>query len=113
MCQWRRRAATERATYETLMRFRIPGIVLSVVSTVAERRCIETCAPGMIYVSERSADSICVTALLFLVMKSEYMLSHLGGSDSTSPVFCVACLYIAAIASASALRSGAWATCTS
>jgi len=52
--------------------------------------------PGIIYVSDRSADSICVTALLFFVMKSEYMPSHRGGSDSTSPVFCVACLYIAA-----------------
>ena len=30
----------------------------------------------MMYVSDRSADSICVTALLFLVMKSEYMPSH-------------------------------------
>ena len=48
----------------------------------------------MIYVSDRSADSICDTALLFLAMKSEYMPSHRGGSDSTSPVFCVACLYI-------------------
>jgi hypothetical protein len=51
-------------------------------------------APGMIYVSDRSADSICDTALLFLAMKSEYMPSHRGGSESTSPVFCVACLYI-------------------
>lgn len=48
----------------------------------------------MIYVSDRSADSICDTALLFLVMKSEYMPSHRGGIESTSPVFCVACLYI-------------------
>lgn len=46
------------------------------------------------YVSDRSADSICDTALLFFVMKSEYMPSHLGGRDRTSPVFCVACLYI-------------------
>ena len=50
------------------------------------------------YVSERSADSICDTALLFLVMKSEYMPSHLGGNDSTSVVFCVACLYIVGVA---------------
>jgi hypothetical protein len=49
----------------------------------------------MIYVSDRSADSICETALLFLVMKSEYIPSHRGGSESTSVVFCVACLYIA------------------
>jgi hypothetical protein len=47
------------------------------------------------YVSDRSADSICDTALLFLVMKSEYMPSHLGGIESTSVVRCVACLYIA------------------
>jgi Zn-finger protein len=53
----------------------------------------------MIYVSDRSADSIWVTALLFLVMKSEYMPSHVEGSDSTSPVFCVACLYMVAVAS--------------
>lgn len=38
------------------------------------------------YVSDRSADSICDTALLFLVMKSEYMPSHFGGMDSTSVV---------------------------
>lgn len=48
----------------------------------------------MMYVSDRSADSICDTALLFLVMKSEYMPSHWFGMDSTSVVFCVACLYI-------------------
>lgn len=50
----------------------------------------------MMYVKDRSADSICDTALLFLVMKSEYMPSHFGGSDSTSDVRCVACLYIVA-----------------
>ena len=38
------------------------------------------------YVRDRSADSICDTALLFLVMKSEYMPSHFGGMDSTSDV---------------------------
>ena len=42
--------------------------------------------PGMMYVSDRNADSICVTALLFLVMKSEYMPSHCVGMDSTSVV---------------------------
>jgi hypothetical protein len=52
----------------------------------------------MMYVSERSADSICDTALLFLVMKSEYMPSHLGGNDNTSVVFCVACLYMVGVA---------------
>lgn len=60
------------------------------------------------YVRERSADSICVTALLFLVMKSEYMPSHCDGMDSTSPVFCVACLYMYAGASADAPR---WSDC--
>lgn len=48
----------------------------------------------MMYVSDRSADSICDTALLFLVMKSEYIPSHFGGSERTSPVFRVACLYM-------------------
>ena len=56
----------------------------------------------MMYVSERNADSICDTALLFLVMKSEYMPSHLGGCDNTSVVFCAACLYIVGIAPISA-----------
>lgn len=56
------------------------------------------CAPGMMYVSDRSADSICETALAFLVMKSEYMPSHRVGSDSTWPVVCVACLYMVAAA---------------
>jgi hypothetical protein len=65
----------------------------------------------MMYVSDRSADSICVTALLFFAMKSEYMPSHPAGIDSTSPVFCVACLYIAAVASVSnALRWVNYAT---
>ena len=50
------------------------------------------------YVSDRSAGSICVTALLFFVMKSDYMPSHPAGIDNTSPVFCVACLYIFAVA---------------
>jgi hypothetical protein len=52
----------------------------------------------MMYVSDRNADSICVTALLFFVMKSLYMPSHPAGIDSTSPVFCVACLYMFAVA---------------
>lgn len=52
------------------------------------------CVPGIMYVRDRSADSICDTALLFLVMKSEYIPIHFGGSDRTSPVRCVACLYI-------------------
>ena len=37
--------------------------------------------PGIMYVKERRADSICVTELWFLVMKSPYMLIHLGGND--------------------------------
>jgi hypothetical protein len=49
----------------------------------------------MMYVNERRADSICDTALEFLVMKSEYIPSHFGGMDSTSLVRWVACLYIA------------------
>jgi hypothetical protein len=36
--------------------------------------------PGMIYVRERKADSICVTEDWFLVMKSPYIWSHFGGS---------------------------------
>jgi len=52
------------------------------------------CAPGMMYVKERSADSICDTALLFLVMNSEYIPSHSCGSDKTAVVFWVACLYM-------------------
>jgi hypothetical protein len=48
----------------------------------------------MMYVSERNADSICDTALAFLVMKSEYIPSHFGGMDRASLVRCVACLYI-------------------
>jgi hypothetical protein len=67
---------------------------MEVSSTLREGlRCVYT--PGIIYVSDRSADSICDTALLFLVMKSEYMPSHSLGMDSTSVVRCVACLYIA------------------
>ena len=54
--------------------------------------------PGIMYVSDRSADSICDTALLFLVMKSEYMPSHLVGCDSTSVAFCLAPLIIFAVA---------------
>ena len=52
----------------------------------------------MIYVSDRNADSICDTALLFLMMKSEYMLSHLVGCDSTSVTLCVVSLIIFAVA---------------
>jgi hypothetical protein len=54
-------------------------------------------APGIMYVSDRSADSICETALLFLVMKSEYMPSHLVGCESTSVALCVASLIIFAV----------------
>jgi hypothetical protein len=43
------------------------------------------CIPGMMYVRDRSADSICETWLAFLVMKSSYMCSHLGGTASTPP----------------------------
>jgi hypothetical protein len=35
----------------------------------------------MMYVSERKADSICDTALEFLMMNSSYWPSHLDGSD--------------------------------
>lgn len=52
----------------------------------------------MMYVKDRSADSICDTALEFLVIKSEYMPSHFGGNERTSVVRCVACLYIVAVA---------------
>lgn len=52
----------------------------------------------MMYVNDRSADSICDTALLFLVMNSEYMPSHLVGCDSTSVALCVASLIIFAVA---------------
>ena len=52
----------------------------------------------MMYVSDRSADSIWDTALLFLVMNSEYMPSHLVGCDSTSVALCVASLIIFAVA---------------
>lgn len=37
--------------------------------------------PGMIYVRERRADSICVTEDWFLVMKELYLESSLGGSE--------------------------------
>ncbi len=36
---------------------------------------------GMMYVRERSADSICDTWLAFFVTKSSYLCSHLGRSD--------------------------------
>jgi hypothetical protein len=52
----------------------------------------------MIYVKDRSADSICDTALEFFVMKSEYIPSHFGGMDRTAVVRSVACLYMAATA---------------
>ena len=81
------------ATYGTRMRFQTRGSgLLSLVFTPEYEGAKR--APGMMYVSDRSADSICVTALLFLVMKSEYMPSHPAGIDSTAPVFCVACLYM-------------------
>jgi hypothetical protein len=71
-------------------------------------RALQGCAPGMMYVSDRSADSICDTALLFLVMKSEYMPSHCVGIDSTSVVRCVACLYIAVSSAPGDGDFGAW-----
>lgn len=40
----------------------------------------------MMYVSERSPDSICDTALAFFVIKSLYALIHRGGSDSAFDV---------------------------
>jgi hypothetical protein len=52
----------------------------------------------MIYVNDRSADSICDTALEFFVMNSEYIPNHFGGMDKTAVVRCCACLYIAATA---------------
>ncbi len=45
------------------------------------RQCtVESHVPGMMYVNDRSADSICDTELAFLRTKSSYMLSHLGGN---------------------------------
>lgn len=37
--------------------------------------------PGMMYVSDRSVDSICDTWWEFLVIKSSYIWSHWGGSE--------------------------------
>lgn len=39
--------------------------------------------PGITYVSERNALSICDTWLAFLMMKSSYMCKRRGGSDRT------------------------------
>lgn len=88
-----------RKAYVTRMLSLIPGSVLPHVSVVSSLDYGPVYAPGMMYVSERSADSICDTALLFLVMKSEYMLSHLVGCDSTLVALCVASLIIFAVAS--------------
>ena len=78
-----------------MIRTRFPIRDIGLESQSLRVVCCQGAIPGMMYVNERSADSICDTALLFLVMKSEYMPSSRGGSDS---VFCVACLYMVQVA---------------
>lgn len=39
--------------------------------------------PGIMYVRERRADSIWETCPAFLVTKSSYLASHVGGREST------------------------------
>ena len=46
------------------------------------------------YVSERSADSICDTELAFLVTKSPYFVIHFGGNASASGTRFDTCSYI-------------------
>lgn len=79
-------------------RFLILGSVLFIISILSEVERRNQSAPGIMYVSDRNADSICDTALLFLVMKSEYMPSHLVGCDRTSVALCVASLIIFVLA---------------
>jgi hypothetical protein len=45
------------------------------------------------YVKDLSADSICETALEFLMMKSPYAATHLGGRDKACTVVSDADLY--------------------
>jgi hypothetical protein len=45
----------------------------------------------MMYVSDRTADSICDTALEFLMMKSSYLPSHLAGNANACSVDDDAC----------------------
>ena len=96
------------ATYKIRMRFQTLGSGLCIISKMHACARRDT-LPGIMYVSDRSADSICVTALLFLVMKSEYMPSHCDGMDSTSPVFCVACLYMSC--SRTQQNAPSWSDC--
>jgi hypothetical protein len=49
--------------------------------------------PGIIYVKDLRADSICETALEFLMMKSPYDATHLGGRDKACAVVSEADLY--------------------
>lgn len=47
----------------------------------------------MIYVKDRSADSICDTELAFFKTNSSYMLSHFGGIAIAFGMRLCACLY--------------------
>ena len=49
-------------------------------------RAIFVPLPGMMYVSDRRAVSICDTAPAFLVINSPYTFSHFGASDRTSGI---------------------------
>ena len=48
--------------------------------------------PGIIYVSDRNAPSICPTALAFFVTKSPYMFRYFGDIARASDVLSDACL---------------------
>jgi len=64
----------------TLMRSPILETGLEPVRAVCGSRT-NAYQPGMMYVKDRNPDSICDTALAFLVINSPYMLNHFGGTD--------------------------------
>ena len=85
------RSHAARRTYAIQRRSRIRGTDLPVAVSMSWLGTAPI-LPGMMYVSDRSADSICETELAFFVTKSSYMCSHRGGKDRASGTCCEACL---------------------
>ena len=72
-------AESETTKYATQKRVRTRGNVL-ISSQPQSNRQFDCFLPGMMYVSERKADSIWDTELAFFKIKSSYTPSHLFGT---------------------------------
>ena len=71
---------------------------LEVYFSISSEERVSPYKPGMMYVKELSADSICDTEPAFRVIKSSYIERSRGGRETVSGTRDCTCLYTSAIA---------------